>query len=133
MAVAWALVALAEWAAAAKRSRWRLDEVAPPVVVPGPDAADSTGPWDMPVVEATAIDVAPASASESKTIVTKLPADARRGARSPRPSPSAAPPSAAWACGGASSPPRQAPPIPGRHVASPGDWGRGVIYRIRKR
>ena len=55
MAVAWALVALAEWAAAAKRSRWRLDEVAPPVVVPGPDAADSTGPWDMPVVESTAI------------------------------------------------------------------------------
>lgn len=72
MAVAWGLVALAEWAAAAKRSRWRLDEVAPAVVVPGPDAADSTGPWDMPVVEATAID-SHASASESKTIVTKLP------------------------------------------------------------
>ena len=53
--VAWGLVALAEWAAAAKRSRWRLDEVAPPVAVPGPDAADSTGPWDMPVVESTAV------------------------------------------------------------------------------
>jgi hypothetical protein len=72
MAVAWALVALAEWAAAAKRSRWRLDEVAPAVVVRGPDAADSTGPWDMPVVESTAIDE-PAPASESKTVVTKLP------------------------------------------------------------
>jgi hypothetical protein len=76
MAVAWGLVALAEWAAAAKRSRWRLDEVAPPVVVPGAEAADSTGPWDMPVVEATAVAPVPAPASESKTIVTKLPADA---------------------------------------------------------
>ena len=75
MAVAWGLVALAEWAAAAKRSRWRLDEVAPPVVVPGPDAADSTGPWDMPVIESTAVAVLPATASESKTIVTKLPVD----------------------------------------------------------
>ena len=73
MAVAWGLVALAEWAAAAKRSRWRLDEVAPAVVVPGPDAADSTGPWDMPVVESTAIDSPPTS--ESKTVVTKLPAE----------------------------------------------------------
>ena len=72
MVVAWALVALAEWAAAAKRSRWRLDEVAPAVVVPGPDAADSTGPWDMPVVESTAVD-SPEPDSESKTIVTKLP------------------------------------------------------------
>ena len=74
MVVAWGLVTLAEWAAAAKRARWRLDEVAPAVPVPGPDAADSTGPWDMPVVESTAIDV-PATASESKTIVTKLPTD----------------------------------------------------------
>lgn len=75
MAVAWALVALAEWAAAAKRARWRLDEVAPPVVQPSPDAADSTGPWDMPVVEATAIEL-PVPASESKTIVAPLPATA---------------------------------------------------------
>jgi len=74
MAVAWALVALAEWTAAAKRSRWRLDEIAPAVVVPGPSAADSTGPWDMPVVEATAIE-APATASESNTIVEKLPVE----------------------------------------------------------
>jgi hypothetical protein len=72
MAVAWSLVALAEWAAAAKRSRWRLDEVAPAVVVPLPDAADSTGPWDMPVVEATAVEL-PVPDSESKTIVGQLP------------------------------------------------------------
>jgi len=72
MAVAWGLVALAEWAAAAKRSSWRLDEVAPAVAVPGPDAADSTGPWDMPVVESTAIDL-PTTASKSKTIVAQLP------------------------------------------------------------
>jgi hypothetical protein len=72
MVVAWVLVALAEWAAAAKRSRWRLDEIAPAVVVPKPDAADSTGPWDMPVVESTAVDSAEPS-SESNTIVAKLP------------------------------------------------------------
>ena len=77
MAVAWALVALAEWAATAKRARWRLDEIAPPILVPGPQAADSTGPWDMPVVDATAVDVQlPAPPSESKTMVTKLPAGA---------------------------------------------------------
>jgi hypothetical protein len=75
MVVAWALVALAEWAAAAKRARWRLDEIAPAVVVPGPDAADSTGPWDMPVVESTAVD-SPEPDSESKTIVAKLPKSA---------------------------------------------------------
>jgi hypothetical protein len=75
MAVAWALVAVAEWAASAKRSRWRLDEIAPAVAVPGPEAADSTGPWDMPVVEATAIEL-PVPASESKTIVAPLPTDA---------------------------------------------------------
>jgi hypothetical protein len=73
MAVAWALVALAEWAAATKRSRWRLDEIAPAVAAPGPDAAESTGPWDMPVVESTAIE-SEAPASESKTIVAQLPA-----------------------------------------------------------
>jgi hypothetical protein len=74
MAVAWGLVALAEWAAAAKRSHWRLDEIAPAVALRGPDAADSTGPWDMPVVEATAIE-SHAAASESKTVVTKLPVE----------------------------------------------------------
>jgi hypothetical protein len=74
MVVAWGLVALAEWAAAAKRSHWRLDEIAPAVAVPGPDAADSTGTWDVPVVDATAIE-SQASASESKTVVTKLPVE----------------------------------------------------------
>ena len=70
MAAAWALVVLSEWAAAAKRARWRLDEIAPPLDA---DAADTTGPWDMPVVEATAVESAPDP--ESRTIVTALPAD----------------------------------------------------------
>ena len=70
MAVAWALVVLSEWAAAAKRERWHLDEIAPPLA---PAAADTTGPWDMPVVEATVVESGPDP--ESKTIVTKLPAD----------------------------------------------------------
>ncbi len=70
MAVAWVLVALAEWAASAKRARWRLDEIAPSLDATGQPASDSTGPWDVPVVEATAIEDAE---SESKTIVTKLP------------------------------------------------------------
>lgn len=70
MAAAWALVVLSEWAAAAKRARWRLDEIAPPLDA---DAADTTGPWDMPVVEATVVESAPDP--ESRTIVTALPAD----------------------------------------------------------
>lgn len=74
MAVAWSLVALVEWAAAAKRSRWRLGEIAPALVVPAPNAPESTGPWDMPVVEATAI-ASESSGSESNTIVTKLPVE----------------------------------------------------------
>ena len=86
MVVAWGLVALAEWASAAKRSRWRLDEVAPAVAVPGPDASDSTGPWDMPVVESTAI-ASETTASESKTIVTKLPAEPVESADTPAPEP----------------------------------------------
>lgn len=84
MAASWGLVALAEWAAAAKRGRWRLDEIAPPLAVPGA-AADTTGPWDMPVVGATAIQ-APAAASESNTIVAKLPASPA-GAVEPDPEP----------------------------------------------
>ena len=71
MTVAWSLVALAEWAAATKRSRWRLDEIAPPLGTPG--AAETTGPWDMPVVESTAIEEGPDP--ESQTIVTTLPAE----------------------------------------------------------
>ena len=70
MVAAWTLVALSEWAAAAKRARWHLDEVAPPLA---PDAPDTTGPWDMPVVQATVVESAPDA--ESQTIVTKLPAE----------------------------------------------------------
>jgi hypothetical protein len=72
MAVAWVLVVFTEWAAAAKRSRWRLDEIAPPVDASRP-AADTTGPWDMPVVEATVVESGPDP--ESKTIVAKLPVE----------------------------------------------------------
>jgi hypothetical protein len=71
MAVAWGLVALTEWAAAAKRARWRLDEIAPPVGSGSERAADTTGPWDTPVVEATVVERGPDP--ESKTIVAKLP------------------------------------------------------------
>jgi hypothetical protein len=70
MTAAWALVVVGEWAAAAKRARWRLDEVAPAVAA---GAADTTGPWDMPVVEATVVDAGPDP--ESQTIVTTLPAE----------------------------------------------------------
>ena len=56
MAGAWTLVALAEWAAAAKRSRWHLDEVAPARELSEAAASESTGPWDAPIVEATVID-----------------------------------------------------------------------------
>jgi hypothetical protein len=70
MVAAWALVVLSEWAAAAKRARWHLDEIAPPLA---PDAADTTGPWDMPIVQATVVESGPDP--ESKTIVTRLPAD----------------------------------------------------------
>jgi len=86
MAVAWALVALAEWAAAAKRSHWRLDEVAPAVAVPGLGAADNTGTLDVPVVEPTAVE-SPGAASESKTVVTKLPVEPAEAEAEPEPAP----------------------------------------------
>ena len=70
MVAAWALVVLSEWAAAAKRAHWHLDEIAPPLEA---EAADTTGPWDMPIVQATVVEAGPDP--ESKTIVTKLPAD----------------------------------------------------------
>ena len=70
MVAAWTLVVLSEWAAAAKRARWHLDEIVPPLAV---EAADTTGPWDMPIVQATVVESGPDP--ESKTIVTKLPAD----------------------------------------------------------
>jgi hypothetical protein len=78
MAVAWSLVVLAEWAAAAKRARWRLDEIAPPA-----DAPDTTGPWDIPVVEATVVQSGPDP--ESNTIVARLPVE-------PEPDPEPEPP-----------------------------------------
>lgn len=68
MAAAWGLVALAEWAAAAERARWRLEEIPPPL---GPDAVDETGPWDLPVIQATVVDAGPEP--ESQTVVAKLP------------------------------------------------------------
>ena len=71
MAGAWALVVVAEWAAAAKRTRWHLDAVATPVADPADGASDSTGPWSMPVVEATVVESP--DDSESHTFVTKLP------------------------------------------------------------
>lgn len=82
MLAAWALVVLSEWAAAAKRARWRLDEIAPPLDA---KAAETTGPWDMPVVEATVVGAG--SDPESKTIVTRLPADAEE----PEPAPTIEP------------------------------------------
>jgi hypothetical protein len=74
MTAAWALVALTEWSAAAKRARWRLDEI-PVHVEPPADgaAAESTGPWNMPIVQATVVE-AP-DGSESRTVVTKLPVE----------------------------------------------------------
>ncbi len=80
MVAAWALVALSEWAAAAKRARWRLDEIASAL---DPEAAQTTGPWDMPVVQATVVEAG--SDPESQTIVTKLPAEPE-----PEPEPEAA-------------------------------------------
>ena len=74
MAAAWALVAVSEWAAAAKRARWRLDEVAEPVAVGGESASESTGPWNLPVVQATAVELP--EVSESHTVVASLPAEA---------------------------------------------------------
>lgn len=83
MAAAWALVALSEWSAAARRARWRLDEVAPPVALPAAPE-ETTGPWSMPVVEATAV-VEPDD-SESRTVIATLPAPADEDAEpEPRP------------------------------------------------
>lgn len=86
MAAAWTLVALSEWAAAAKSARWRLGEIAPPVEL---DAADTTGPWDMPVVQATVVESG--ADPESKTIVTKLPADVAEEEREDTPEQAPAP------------------------------------------
>ena len=71
MAAAWALVALAEWSAAAKRARWRLDEIALPLEARSGD--ETTGPWNMPVVQATVVEQA--DDSESRTVIAALPAE----------------------------------------------------------
>lgn len=73
MGVAWVLVVITEWTAAAKRSRWRLEEIAPPADADSKPAAETTGPWDMPVVEATVVESGPDP--ESKTIVAKVPVE----------------------------------------------------------
>ena len=73
MAGAWALVAVSEWAASAKRARWRLEQIPPPLAPPGENADENTGPWHKPVVEATA--VALPDVSESHTVVATLPAE----------------------------------------------------------
>lgn len=75
MAAAWGLVAISEWAAATKRARWRLEDVAAPLPLPGETAAESTGPWNMPVVEATAVELP--DVSESHTVVAQPPVDAK--------------------------------------------------------
>jgi len=74
MAIAWGLVVITEWAAAAKRARWHLDEIAPPADTGSKRATDATGPWDMPVVEATVVERGPDP--ESQTIVARLPVEA---------------------------------------------------------
>jgi len=76
VAAAWLLVVLSEWAAAAKRARWRLDEIAASVAPDDDDADERTGPWSMPVVEATAVE--PADDSESHTVIT-TPEDQETG------------------------------------------------------
>jgi hypothetical protein len=87
MAAAWALVALSEWSVAAKRRRWRLDEVAPPVADDSAEG-ETTGRWSMPVVEATAVaapaEVAePTDVSESRTVIAALPDPAAEPAEEP--------------------------------------------------
>jgi hypothetical protein len=83
MAGAWLLVVLSEWTAAAKRARWRLEEIPPAVETRAEDAGESTGPWSMPVVEATAIEQP--DASESHTVVAALPTPAETTDETPAP------------------------------------------------
>jgi hypothetical protein len=69
MAVAWALVAVFEWAAYAKLKRWRLEEIPPPVEQPPPpDPA-----WYEPPVERTVLQ--PPVAPDSATVVAVQPPD----------------------------------------------------------
>ena len=80
MVAAWTLVVLGEWAAAARRARWRLDDIAAPVAV---GAGETTGPWDVPVVQATGVDAGPDP--DAQTRVTKLPAQAESDEPAPEP------------------------------------------------
>ena len=83
MAGAWLLVVLSEWTAVARRRRWRLEEIPPAVEIAADDAGESTGPWNMPVVEATAIEQP--DASESHTVVAALPTAAETTDETPPP------------------------------------------------
>lgn len=69
MAVAWALVAVSEWAAYAKLKRWRLEEIPPPLEQPAsPDPS-----WYAPPVERTLLQ--PPVEAESATVVGTTPPD----------------------------------------------------------
>ena len=70
MGAAWALVAGSEWIAAARRARWRLEQVSLIPVAPA-TLSEETDPWAVPPVELTAM--APPDGSESRTMVAKLP------------------------------------------------------------
>ena len=65
MAAAWTLVALAEWAAAAKRARWHLDEVAPVRSHPTLRTAPDRG--TCPSSKATAVESRPATRSRRRS------------------------------------------------------------------
>jgi hypothetical protein len=69
LAAAWGLVVLGEWASAARRARWHLDEIAPPLA----EVEEHTGPWDIPVAAPTVIEAVPDP--ESRTVVVKPPGD----------------------------------------------------------
>ena len=80
MAVAWASSSLTEWAAAAKRARWRLEEIAPPAEPARSRRPRATGPWDMPVVEATVVERVPTPSRRRRGEAPR-----RTGRRSRRP------------------------------------------------
>lgn len=71
MGAAWAIVAGSEWLAAARRARWRLEQVSLVPVAPAALDPGETDPWAVPPVELTAL--APADGSESRTMVARLP------------------------------------------------------------
>ena len=109
MVAAWTLVVLSEWAAAAKRARWHLDEIAPPARGRGRRNDRPVGHADRPGDGGR---VRPRSGVEDDRDEAARRSGRRAGrrirtcARPPR--------SAAAASAAASSPPRPEPPIPGR-------------------